>query len=91
MDAAHECRDRSCINHVSWKTHKENNADKIRDQTSPVGEKNPRAKLTTADVVAIRAAYDSGRFTRGQLHAQYSVSWQSIDAIVRRVTWKHLP
>lgn len=40
---------------LSWKTPKENAADRVRHGTAPVGEKNPRAILSDIQVQLIRA------------------------------------
>ena len=52
--AAHECgKGRAgCVNpnHISWKTAKENNADKLAHGTHNRGERHGQAKLTEEDV-----------------------------------------
>jgi len=53
--AAHLCGKSSCINphHLAWKTAKENESDKDGHGTRHIGERNPMAKLTEADVLEI--------------------------------------
>ena len=47
---------RNCaLSNLRYGTRAENAADRERNGTAPRGEKNPRAKLTVADVVDIRA------------------------------------
>ena len=58
------------------------------------GEKNPRAKLTEADVVAIRAA-DCRKGRLGDVHwaalaERFGVSIHTIRAVRERSVWKHL-
>ena len=59
--AAHECGNGSkgCCNprHMSWKTRKENEADKLRHGTHQFGERNCQAKLTEANVAELRELY----------------------------------
>jgi hypothetical protein len=57
----------------------------------PIGERQGLSKRTDASVVAIRDAYWSGRATILDLARQYSVTRPTIDRVVQRKTWKHLP
>lgn len=54
--AAHNCGNRLCGNprHLRWATVAENAADKIMHGRHIRGEKHGKAKLTNADVIAIR-------------------------------------
>lgn len=54
------------------------------------GAENGNAKLTEADVIAIRAAC-RGRGLRRAVAERYGVSIHTVSAIVRRNIWKHLP
>ena len=56
------------------------------------GELNGRARLTAADVVAIRAS-DGGleRAHMERLAIRYAVSLSTIKHVLYRHTWKHLP
>lgn len=54
------------------------------------GEHHRAAKLTAADVLAIREAYRPGRVTMQELADAYGVSPQQIGYIVRGQRWKHL-
>jgi len=90
MHAAHGCRNRLCVEHVSWKTPQQNEADKLRDGTKTRGIASPNAKLTESDVHHIRAALQRG-VTQQTLADQYGVAQVSISNIKKRITWKHLP
>ena len=45
------------ISNLSWSTHRDNQADKGRHGTDPVGSRNGFAKLTEADIPNIRRDY----------------------------------
>jgi hypothetical protein len=55
-EAAHECGNAGCINpnHLTWKTPKENAADKVRHGTRLYGERMGSAKLTNNQVAVIK-------------------------------------
>lgn len=89
--AAHENGDPgdSRAENLSWKTHVENEADKLRHGTHMQGEDVYCAKLTERDVVAIRAARSAGA-TLVELEARYGVHMATISKVARRATWKHV-
>ena len=91
LHCAHEpviCHNPSCINvrHLRWATPTENNADKLLDGTHQLGERNHMAKLTAADVLAIRASRDTQR----ALAARYGVGQDHISRIQAGISWAHL-
>lgn len=55
-----------------------------------VGENNPAAKVTTAQVLQIRQEYIPKVTKVKDLAAKYNVSFNIILNIVRRKTWKHI-
>ena len=55
------------------------------------GAAHPRAKLTDADVLTIRADYRSRRATQVALATRYNVKQAHISSIVLGKTWSHLP
>lgn len=67
------------------KTYWERNPTLIRK-----GEKNKRAKLTTKQVREICNRYAAGDITQDELAQEYFVHQETISAIVRGKTWKHL-
>jgi hypothetical protein len=56
----------------------------------PKGEQCPWAKLTAAEVRAIRQSYATGHFTQAALGERYGVAFQTISAIVRHESWRHV-
>lgn len=90
MVVCHKCDVRSCVNpaHLFLGTVAENNADmdsKGRRGSVP-GERHPRARLTAADVIAIRS---DDRYQR-VIAAQYGVAACTISEIKSRKKWRHI-
>lgn len=98
------CPNKCCCRHLNgiktddrifnlmWGTYKENQADCKLHGTNPIGERNPKAKLTEQDVKEIRQIYET-QFHWGlrcKLAQIYNVTPQNIRCIVKRLTWKHI-
>jgi hypothetical protein len=62
---------------------------RTRPEARPRGERNAAAKLTVAQVLAIRAARAAGETVRG-IAARYEVSPATVHRIGRREKWAHL-
>lgn len=71
---------------ASWKTQKENIADKIVHGTVLSGEKHHQAKLTEREVREIRRL--RGKVTRKDLALQYGVKRSTIDNVLDGSTWR---
>ena len=56
----------------------------------PGGEQHASAKLTDADVLAIREAIAARTATHKALAKRYGVTRQAIGKIARRETWQHV-
>lgn len=54
------------------------------------GQKHPMHKLTSAQVLEIRAKYKPYVYERKQLAKEYGVDWTTIKDIVNNKTWMHL-
>ena len=82
MHVCHRCDNRACVNpsHLFLGTHYENMADRDAKGRQPRGLANGAAKLTEADVRAIRAA-DARWGINRKLAAQFGVSNQHISDI----------
>ena len=90
--AAHECGKShlGCIapTHLTWKTYKENEADKIRHGTKNWGSINGMSKLTEQDVKRIRAL--KGALSKHQIAEQFGVSPHTIYEIQTGRKWSWL-
>lgn len=91
MYALHSCNNKSCVNprHLRWGTPKENTEDAVKSGSIRRGDKHALAKLTEADVVAIRQ-----RWARGEkiddIAADYSASRSAIWLAAVGKTWSHI-
>lgn len=88
--ALHSCDNPRCVNpaHLRWGTQLENIQDRVSRgrNGSATGEGNGSAKLTVAQVRAIRADARPSR----AVAAEYGVSQVTICAIKRRTIWSHI-
>lgn len=91
-EAAHSCGkgDEACVTkrHLSWKTRKENEDDKLLHGTIIRGESHRMAKLNSAQVIEILGL--SKVMTRRDIAARFGVCHRSINDIVTGKTWKHI-
>lgn len=91
MDACHKCDTPSCVNpaHIFPGTRQDNMRDCSQKGRAIVpslqGAQSPNARLTEADVVAIR---QDGRSQRAIARA-YGVDKGTIAHIIKRTTWRH--
>ncbi len=93
----HRCDNPPCCNpaHLFLGTPAENNIDmhqKGRNgrDCGAQGESNYGAKLTAADVQAIRARYAKGGVYQRDLAAEYGLTLHATNAIIRYRTWMHV-
>lgn len=54
----------------------------------PSGDKHPRSKLSSKDVLDIRRKYDRGNVTYRGLAKQYSVGCTTISDVLNNRTWR---
>lgn len=89
--AAHSCGKAhlGCIApwHLSWKTPKENQADRLIHGTHHRGEKSPWAKLSRQDVEDIKVLVKT--IIQRDVAKFYGVSQQHISDIVNRRRWDY--
>ncbi len=90
----HRCDVRSCVNpsHLFLGATGDNTRDMIAKgrQYRAIGENHGRAKLTEADVLAIRAAYEGGGTTLHALGLRFGVHCGTVGGIVTRARWRHI-
>ena len=96
MCVCHKCDTPACVNpeHMFIGTHKENTQDmmiKGRNSLPPIllGERNPRARLTTDTVLAMRLDLVAGMSLRAAAR-KYNYDYTNVSAIKRRKIWKHV-
>lgn len=87
--AAHSCGKGhlGCVNpkHLRWATPIENRADMVGHGTAVIGEKNPAAKLSRADVAEIIAL--RGKETCRSIAARFGVSRSQVSDIQTGKAW----
>jgi hypothetical protein len=88
MCVCHKCDVPNCIrpDHLFLGTKAENSADMVAKGRARCGSDLPQAKLTEADVLAIRASTSKQK----ELSQKYGVSQGAISSIRSRRLWKHL-
>ncbi len=77
------------IENLAWVSRRENCSHKIAHGTSTRGIRHGRAKLVDKDVLKIRAMYESGA-RLVEIAKLYSVTYENIRAIAKRINWKHI-
>ena len=79
-------RDDDRADNLAWATHRENCADKVLHGTAQRGERNPTARLTEAQVRAIRASQEPA----GRLALVFGVKPCTVRAVKARRRWAHV-
>jgi len=77
------------VSNLSYGTHAENEADKVRDGTRLCGVLHPFAKLTVEDIHAIRSA--KGKRLQRELATQYGIAQTHVGKIQARKIWASIP
>jgi len=89
----HKCDNPRCVNptHLEIGTYADNTRDKFDRGRAPnrQGSKHPLARMTEADVVALRKAAELGE-THEQLAARFGLSRAHVGKITRRENWRHI-
>lgn len=90
--AAHACGNghHGCVNphHLSWKTAKENSADRIIHGTHDRGERSANAKITNAQAREIRDM--KGSVTLREVSDKFGISQASVSLIQNGIHWAFL-
>jgi hypothetical protein len=87
----HLCGNPPCVNpkHLTWGTAKENADDRTVHGTTAYGVRNAAAKLTETQVLQIRQKLQVGEGIPA-IAQEYSITVETVRAIQKRKTWKHL-
>lgn len=90
MVVRHTCRNK-CVNpaHLQIGTQSDNQRDRVRDGTHPIGIRNNNVKLNEDSVREIRRRYYEGD-TFASIGRSYGVWYTTISSICRRLTWDHV-
>lgn len=87
----HTCDNPGCVNpnHLFAGTQRDNNADKVRKgrQASHPGERNPKAKLTAADVRNIRQSATGKHGERMAIARKWNISSGHVSKILAGEVW----
>lgn len=75
------------LNNLEWSTVKENLQHSVNVLGNHMGEKNHRAKLTSAKAQLIRESYKPFVMTRKKLAALYGVDKSTIDRVLAGTNW----
>lgn len=91
----HRCDVRACVNpaHLFLGTPKDNSQDAVKKGRNAklYGERNGKAKLTRADVLAIRRMCRRGGVYQKTVAKQFGVSEATVSYVVHGERWRKLP
>lgn len=92
MQVCHRCDNPKCArpDHLFLGTAADNIADKVAKQRQARGSRQGSARLTEADVVALRSEWRRGGVTQAGLGKRFGVGESTVHKIVHRQTWRHL-
>ena len=91
MSVLHACDNPKCVHpdHLFLGTNNDNVQDMINKGRSLRGERNPMARLTTADIKDIRESASRGESFRS-IAARLNVSSTSVYCVAKGRTWTHV-
>lgn len=98
-EVAHNNGSRVCAHYseLRWATRVENHADTVVHGTTPgVGERNPKAKLTEADVIRLRREYRAIKNRESDksvadLAVEFGIHLSTVSTIATGKSWSHIP
>ena len=92
MQIRHTCDNPPCQNRDHWVlgTAADNMQDRSDRERQARGERHGVARLTAAEVLAIREEYAAGGVTQEALGEKYGITQGHIGEIIRRTSWKHI-
>jgi hypothetical protein len=91
-EAAHSCGNGhlACCSprHLRWATKAENESDKLRHGTAPIGDKNPMAKFTDQQILEMRKL--DGMMRQREIASIFDCSQSTVCRILASKGWIHL-
>lgn len=78
----------NCASNLRWDTPQANDHDLVIHGTMRRAYRPPVFNAATA--AEVRRQYEAGRTSYGKLAAHYGVAVQTIQAIIKRKTWRHV-
>jgi len=94
MNVCHHCDNRSCVRpeHLFLGTDSDNVLDSVRKGrwANREGERNPSAKLTENDVIAIRRMRNDEGRSLSSIAALFDTNFRNVSRIALGTTWKYL-
>lgn len=86
----HHCDTPSCVNptHLFLGTARDNTQDRDRKERTAKGEKSGTAKLTSTQVLDMRAL--KGTVSNKKIAILFSIHLSTVEKILGRKTWKHI-
>ena len=92
LPVLHSCDNPPCCNpaHLRQGTPADNAADMVSRGRQVRGECAGAAKLTSEQVIEMRALYGTGAASQRKLAAIFCVSQVTVGTIIRRKTWRHI-
>lgn len=87
----HKCDNPGCVNpeHLFLGDAKANALDAVAKKRLPRGEARAHSKLTTTDILKIRALYKNG-VNKNELKFYFKVSYKTIANIINKKRWNHV-
>lgn len=85
----HKCDTPECVrpDHLFVGSNKENTDDKVRKGRQASGNGLPQSKITPTIASEMRSKFSLG-ISRAEIAREYSVSWSTVDSVVKFETWK---
>lgn len=94
-NACHRCDNPACCNpdHIFEGTRSENARDMVsKGRCKPDrGESHGGAVLSNVAVIGIRSDYKEGNYSMESLAKKYSCSFSTIQRVITRKNWRHVP
>lgn len=79
----------NCLENLAWSTQLENQRDRRKHGTAPIGENHGRAKLCDKHVREIRARVAAGE-SMGKMSRVFNVGGTTIGHVIAGRTWTHV-